>query len=55
LWGPTHFFLQDLPGILSSGMKRQGGEADHSPLSSAKVKDGGAISLLPHTSSRPGV
>jgi hypothetical protein len=33
------------------GVKRQGHETDHSPLSSAKVKNGGAILPLPHTSS----
>jgi hypothetical protein len=31
-----------------------GGEAEHSPPSSAKVKNGSAISPLPHTSSRRG-
>jgi hypothetical protein len=30
------------------GVKRQGPEADHSPPSSAEVKNGGAIPPLPH-------
>jgi hypothetical protein len=33
------------------GVKRPGCEADYSPSSSAEVKNGGAISPLPHTSS----
>jgi hypothetical protein len=37
---------------LSPGVKRQGREADHSPPSSAVVKNGGAIPPLPHMSSR---
>jgi hypothetical protein len=36
---------------LSPGVKRPGSEADHSPPSSAEVKNGGAISPFPHTSS----
>jgi hypothetical protein len=40
--GAESFFL---------GVKRPGSEADHSDLSSAKVKNGGAIPLIPHTSS----
>jgi hypothetical protein len=35
----------------SPGVRRLGREADHSPPSSAKVKNGGAIPSLPHTSS----
>jgi hypothetical protein len=35
-------------GALSPGVKRPGREADHSPPSSADVKNGGAIPLLPH-------
>jgi hypothetical protein len=34
------------------GIKRPRLEADHPPLYSAKVKNGGAISALPHTSPR---
>jgi hypothetical protein len=40
--------------LLSPEVKRQGREADHSPLSRAEVKNGGAIPPLPHTSSRRG-
>jgi hypothetical protein len=36
---------------LSSGLKRPEREADHSPLSSAEVKNGGAMPALPHMSS----
>jgi hypothetical protein len=39
-------------GALSPGVKGQGREANHSPPSSAKVKNGGAISPLPHMSYR---
>jgi hypothetical protein len=35
---------------LSPEVKRPGRETNHSPLSSAKVKKGGTISPLPHTS-----
>jgi hypothetical protein len=34
-------------GGCSSGVKRQGRQADHSPLSRAEFKNGGTISLLP--------
>jgi hypothetical protein len=43
--------IQCVPGAVSSGIKRQGGKADHSSPSSAKVKNGGAILPLPHSSS----
>jgi hypothetical protein len=33
---------------LPPGVKRQGRETDHSPLSSPEVKNGGAIPPLPH-------
>jgi hypothetical protein len=33
---------------LSQEVKRSGREADHTPLSSAEVKNGGAISLVPY-------
>jgi hypothetical protein len=36
-------------GVASPGMKRQRRKADHSPPSSADVKNGGAIPPLPHT------
>jgi hypothetical protein len=38
-------------GVLSPVVKRQEREPDHSPLSSAEVKNGGATLPLPHTSS----
>jgi hypothetical protein len=41
---------QWVPGAVSSEVKRQGREADHSPPSGAEVKSGGAILPLPHTS-----
>jgi hypothetical protein len=37
--GPTHPPIQWVPGALSLGVKRLGHEADHSPPSSAKVKE----------------
>jgi hypothetical protein len=36
--GPTQPPIQWVPGALSPGVKRQGREADHSPLASAEVK-----------------
>jgi hypothetical protein len=33
----------------TTGVKRPGSEADHSPPSSAEVKNGGAMPPLPHT------
>jgi hypothetical protein len=36
-----------VPRTISPGVKRQGREADHSPLSGVEVKNGGAIPLLP--------
>jgi hypothetical protein len=43
-----------VPGELQPGVKRQGRDADHSPPSSAEVKNGGALTPLPHTSSGRG-
>jgi len=37
--GPTQPLSQWVPGALALGVKRPGPEADHSPPSSAKVKD----------------
>jgi hypothetical protein len=37
--GPTQPPIQWVPGALSLGVKRQGREADHSPLSSAEVEE----------------
>jgi hypothetical protein len=36
--GPTQPLIQWVPAALSPGVKRQGREADHSPLASAEVK-----------------
>jgi hypothetical protein len=36
--------IQWVLGILSPGLKRPGPEADHSPQSNVKVKNGGAMS-----------
>jgi hypothetical protein len=43
--------IQWVPGALSTVIKRPGREHDHSPPSSAEVKNCGAIFSLPHTSS----
>jgi hypothetical protein len=37
--GPTQPPIQWVPGALSLGVKQPGHEADHSPPSSAKVKE----------------
>jgi hypothetical protein len=41
-------------GALSPWLRKPGLEADHSPPYCVQVKNGGAIPLLPHTSSRGG-
>jgi hypothetical protein len=46
----TQPHIQLEPGTLSPGVKRPGREADHSPPSSAEVKNGTAIPPLPYTS-----
>jgi hypothetical protein len=51
LRGPPKPANQWVPGALSLGVKGPEREADHSPLSGAEVKKGGAIPPLPHTSS----
>jgi hypothetical protein len=43
--------IQWVPGALSLVVKRSEHEADHSPSSSAEVKNGGAVPQLSHTSS----
>jgi hypothetical protein len=49
---PTQPPIQWVPGALSLRVKRPGCEADHSPPSSAKVKECvGAIPPLPNTPS----
>jgi hypothetical protein len=37
--GPTQTPIQWIPGALSLGVKRSGREADHSPPSSAEIKN----------------
>jgi hypothetical protein len=50
LWGSTQP-IQWTPVVLSPGVKRLEGEAEHSPPTNAEVKNGVAILPLPHTSS----
>jgi hypothetical protein len=45
---PTQSPIQWESGEISPGVKRPGLKADHSPSSSAEVKNGGAIPPLPH-------
>jgi hypothetical protein len=47
--GPNQPPIQWVPGVISLGVKQLGCEADHSPPSSAEIKNGGAIPPLPHT------
>jgi hypothetical protein len=49
--GLTQPPIQWVPGAVFLGVEQPGHEADHSPLSSAEVKNGGAIHPLPHMSS----
>jgi hypothetical protein len=49
--GPTQPPIQWVFGTISPGIKQPGHEADHSPPSSAEVKNGGVIPLVPHTTS----
>jgi hypothetical protein len=48
--GPTQPPIECVPGAISPGVKRQRREADHSPPSSAEVKNGEAMPPLPHMS-----
>jgi hypothetical protein len=45
--GPTQAPIQWVQGALSPGVNRRESEADHSPSSSVKVKNDGAIPPLP--------
>jgi hypothetical protein len=45
--GPTQPPTQWVPGALSLGIKRSGREADHSPQSSAEVKNGWSYTSTP--------
>jgi hypothetical protein len=49
--GPTQPPILWVLRAISSGVKRLGHEADHSPPSSAKVKNGGVITPYAHVSS----
>jgi hypothetical protein len=49
--GPTHSPMQWVRGALSLVVKRPGREADHSPPSSAKVKE--CVVLYLHSASTP--
>jgi hypothetical protein len=49
--GLTQPPIQWVPGALSLGVKRPGGEADHSPPSSAKVKE--RVELYFHSPNTP--
>jgi hypothetical protein len=46
--GPTQPPIQWVPRALSPRLKRQRRDANRTPLSSAKVRNGGAIPPLPH-------
>jgi hypothetical protein len=43
--------IECTPGTVSPGVMRQGREVDHSPPFDAEIKNDGAISPFPHTSS----
>jgi hypothetical protein len=45
--GPTQPPVQWVPGALSRGVKRPGREADHSPPSSAEVKNAWSYTSTP--------
>jgi hypothetical protein len=49
LWGPTQSPVQWVPRALSPRVKRPGGEADHSPVSSAEVQDARNYTSTPPT------
>jgi hypothetical protein len=49
--GPTQPRIQLVPGAVFPKVNRPGRDPDHSPVSSAEVKNGGAIPPLSHTSS----
>jgi hypothetical protein len=49
--GPTQPSIQWVSGAPFLGVKQPGCEADHSPLSSAEVKNDGTIPPLSYTSS----
>jgi hypothetical protein len=49
--GPYQPPIQWVPGAVSSGVKRQGREADHSPSASAEVRKMWIYTSTPHTPS----
>jgi hypothetical protein len=51
IWGPSSFLRNGCWWRFPPGVKQLGCEADHSPPSSAEVKNGGAIPPTPHMSS----
>jgi hypothetical protein len=50
-WSPHSLLSNEYWGLIPPRVKMSGFPADHSPPSSAEVKNGVAISPLPHTSS----
>jgi hypothetical protein len=48
---PTKFSVPCVTGDFSSGVKRLGSEADHSPSSYVEIKNGETTHSLPHSSS----
>jgi hypothetical protein len=50
-WGPPSLLFNGYRGALSAWLKLPGREADHSPPSSADVKNDGAVPPLLHMSS----
>jgi hypothetical protein len=48
---PNQLPMQLTPEAISTGIKRPGSGADHSPPFSAEVKNGGDVPLLRHMSS----
>jgi hypothetical protein len=47
--GPSRPPVEWVPRALSPGVNLPGRESDHSPPSSATIKNGGAIPLFSHT------
>jgi hypothetical protein len=47
LWGPSSLLSKWVPGTVSPGVKRPGREVNHSPASSAEVKECVALYLHP--------
>jgi hypothetical protein len=50
VWDPPRFLPNTYRGPFPTEVKRPGREADHSPLSNAEIKNGGAIPQVPHAS-----